>query len=153
MGGSRSGVRPRVELMAEMSMNKAIHGAFRRDLDRFLDALDRFQDGDSARAGQLAKAWANFYAQLDRHHHGEHDIAWPALMQVGISEEVLAELDAEHDKLAEALAAAGQAMSAFERSATRADAEATHAALEQLQAVAVEHMAHEEAQIEAIYLA
>jgi len=43
--------------MAEMSMNKAIHGAFRRDLTRFLGALDTFPEGDHARAGQLATAW------------------------------------------------------------------------------------------------
>ena len=41
-------------------MNKAIHGAFRRDLTRFLDALDRFPAGDRRRAEQLATAWANF---------------------------------------------------------------------------------------------
>ncbi len=34
-----------------MSMNKAIHAAFRRDLDRFLSALGRFPDGD-ARTGR-----------------------------------------------------------------------------------------------------
>jgi len=41
-------------------MNKAIHGSVRRDLARFLDALDTFPDGDRARAEQLATAWANF---------------------------------------------------------------------------------------------
>ena len=36
--------------MAEMSMNKAIHGAFRRDLDRFIAALRAFGAGNRARA-------------------------------------------------------------------------------------------------------
>ena len=34
--------------MAEtISMNKVIHGAVRRDLQRFLDALAAFSDGDA----------------------------------------------------------------------------------------------------------
>ena len=37
-----------------MSMNKVIHAAFRRDLDRFLSALSRFRDGDAARADSWA---------------------------------------------------------------------------------------------------
>ena len=65
--------------MAEMSMNKAIHGAVRRDLDRFIAALTAFPPGDPARAQQLDAAWANFDDQLTHHHEGEHTIAWPAL--------------------------------------------------------------------------
>ncbi|MGZ8800876.1 MAG: hypothetical protein ACXWXF_13025, partial [Aeromicrobium sp.] len=65
--------------MAEMSMNKAIHGAFRRDLNRFVEALAVFEPGDDKRARQLATAWANFDDQLTDHHEGEHEIAWPAL--------------------------------------------------------------------------
>ena len=43
--------------MATMSMNKVIHGAVRRDLDRFAGALESFPAGDSARAAQLGRAW------------------------------------------------------------------------------------------------
>ena len=71
--------------MTEMSMNKVIHGAFRRDLDRFITALDSFQAGDQRRADELNKAWANFDDQLTHHHKGEHETAWPALEQVGVS--------------------------------------------------------------------
>ena len=68
-----------------MSMNKVIQAAFRRDLDRFLSALARFRDGDAARAEQLGRAWDNFDFQLTKHHEGEHEIAWPALAQVGVT--------------------------------------------------------------------
>ena len=73
--------------MAEMSMNRVIHGAFRRDLQRFEDALAAFPDGDAGRAEQLWTAWANFDDQLTRHHVGEHEIAWPTLRQLGLSED------------------------------------------------------------------
>lgn len=58
--------------MSGMSMNKAIHGAFRRDLERFTGALRTFPSGDMTRAQQLATAWANFDDQLSYHHQGEH---------------------------------------------------------------------------------
>ncbi len=82
--------------MAAMSMNKAIHSAFRRDLNRFMDALSKFSAGDHARALQLQTAWKNFDHQLTRHHEGEHEIAWPAMESVGVSKEALAQMDAEH---------------------------------------------------------
>ncbi|WP_371404815.1 hemerythrin domain-containing protein [Kribbella sp. NBC_00662] len=139
--------------MGEMSMNKAIHAAVRRDLDRFLDALDRFPDGDRQRAEQLAVAWQNFDEQLTRHHEGEHEIAWPALEKVGVSRDLLARLDAEHDTMATALAAARMAMGKLRKSASAADAATAHAAMQELQRVTVVHLEHEEAEIEPVYLA
>src|SRR3954447_24727404 len=66
--------------MAEaMTMNKVIHGAVRRDLARFAAALDSFPEGSKDRAVRLSTAWKFFYGELDQHHHGEHEIAWPAL--------------------------------------------------------------------------
>ncbi|MEV0789564.1 hemerythrin domain-containing protein [Kribbella sp. NPDC050459] len=139
--------------MGEMSMNKAIHAAVRRDLDRFLDALERFPAGDRTRAVQLATAWQNFDSQLTRHHEGEHEIAWPALEKLGVSPELLTQLDAEHDTMAAALAASRTAMGTLRRTASAEDAAAAHAAIQELQRVTVEHLEHEEAEIEPVYLA
>ena len=96
-------------------MNKAIHGAFRRDLDRFIAALGAFQPGDRARAAQLGTAWANFDDQLTHHHEGEHEIAWPALQSVGVSPDLLGAMDAEHDTMAAAIAETRVAMSGLLR--------------------------------------
>lgn len=139
--------------MTEMSMNKAIHGAVRRDLARFLDALERFRDGDRARAEQLATAWANFNDQLTRHHEGEHETAWPALQAVGVGRELITQMDDEHARLGEALGSAGKAIATLRSSASAADAAAAHEAITRLQRVAVEHLDHEEAELEPIYLA
>src|SRR5689334_23125275 len=98
--------------MATMSMNKAIHGAVRRDLKRFVDATASFSDGDTARAAALGTAWDNFDAQLTTHHEGEHEIAWPALLQLGITQAQLDGFDAEHDLMAQAL---GKARLALDR--------------------------------------
>ena len=138
--------------MAQMSMNKVIHAAFRRDLQRFLDALAAFRDGDRARAAQLGKAWDNFDAQLTDHHEGEHEIAWPAMRSIGVTDELLAVFDEEHDRMAQALADTRAAMATFRVSATGADATAARAAMENLQTVAVTHLDHEEQEIEPVYL-
>jgi hemerythrin-like domain-containing protein len=143
----------RVGFVAEMSMNKAIHGAVRRDISRFLHALDTFRDGDRVRAEQLAIAWDNFDDQLTRHHEGEHEVAWPALQAVGVGRELITEMDDEHDRLAEALASAGKSIAALRRSASATDAGAAREAMTTLKAVAVEHLDHEEGELEPIYIA
>lgn len=133
-------------------MNKAIHAAVRRDLDRFIDALERFSAGDRTRAAQLATAWQNFDDQLTRHHEGEHETAWPALRKVGVSQQVLDQLDAEHDTTATAVQAARAAMGALQRSASADDATSARTAMQELQRVTVEHFEHEEKEIEPVYL-
>ena len=139
--------------MVEMSMNKAIHGAFRRDLTRFITALSSFPPGDVRRGKQLATAWSNSDDQLTRHHTGEHEIAWPALTAVGTSPALLASLDAEHDSMAVAIADVRAAMPALERTAGVEEVATARAAFERLQAVTVAHLEHEEAELEPIYCA
>lgn len=138
--------------MTEMSMNKAIHGAFRRDLVRFTEALKSFPAGDTARAQQLKVAWDNFDDQLSHHHHGEHTIAWPALESIGVSKDLLATMDAEHDTMAKALSTARAAMTTLSRTASAADAQTALTAMETLQQVAGQHLDHEESELEELYL-
>lgn len=138
--------------MAEMSMNKAIHGAFRRDLDRFVAALSSFPAGDQSRADGLAAAWENFDDQLTHHHTGEHEIAWSHLEKLGVSREVLQAMDGEHDAMAAALTEGRTAMADLRRTPDAAHAQAALAALQKLQAVTVQHMDHEESEIEQVYL-
>jgi hemerythrin-like domain-containing protein len=138
--------------MTEMSMNKAIHGAFRRDLDRFIDALERFTAGDRGRAQQLGTAWANFDDQLTYHHEGEHKIAWPALKSIGVTDDVIRAMDAEHETMAAALTEARTAMDALRRTAGGAQSTAALTAMRRLKGVTVEHLDHEEAELEELYL-
>ena len=72
-----------------MSMNKAIHAAFRRDLVRFTEALAAFSDGDRERAAGLHRAWKNFDKQLTHHHESEHQIGWPAMRDMGFDPAML----------------------------------------------------------------
>jgi len=139
--------------MSEISMNKAIHGAVRRDLARFVAALSTFPEGDLRRAHQLRRAWANFEDQLTHHHQGEHRIAWPALEAVGVSRQLLARLDAEHDTMAAALAETRTSMDALARKPGAEESTVALAAFEKVQRVSVEHLEHEEAEIEDLFMA
>ena len=138
--------------MAEMSMNKVIHAAIRRDLDRFVTALQNFPVGDAARARQLGKAWDNFDDQLTYHHEGEHEIAWPALASVGVSQDVLTTMDTEHEAMAKALATTDAAMKAVVLSPSKEKVDPALAAITELRSVTLAHLDHEEAEIEQVYL-
>jgi hypothetical protein len=138
--------------MAEMSMNKAIHGAFRRDLDRFVGALSDFPAASHERAQQLAAAWDNFDDQLTHHHEGEHSIAWPHLEAIGVSRELLDTMDAEHDTMAAALTEARRAMGDLNLDPSAGRAHAALSAVQELRSAAVVHLDHEEAEFEPVYL-
>jgi hypothetical protein len=138
--------------MTQTSMNKVIHAAFRRDLGRFISALEKFPAGSHTRANELATAWANFDDQLTYHHEGEHKIAWPALESVGVSKDLLATMDAEHDVMANALATADAAMNKLGQTATAEAAQSALSAMQELQRVTVAHLDHEEAELEPVYL-
>lgn len=139
--------------MTQMSMNKAIHGAIRRDLDRFVSALSSFPAGDRRRAQQLATAWACFDNELTRHHEGEHTIAWPALAAVGVSQQVLDAMDAEHDRMAEALASARVTMADLARTAGADEAATALTSIQSLKSVTIAHLEHEDAELEPVYAA
>lgn len=139
--------------MTQMSMNKAIHGAFRRDLNRFIRALGSFPPGDLTRAQQLGTAWENFDDQLNHHHTGEHEVAWPVLTAMGVNPDLLATMDAEHDAMAAALTETRAAMADLVRTAGLGEAQTALAAFQKLQTITTEHLDHEEAELEPVYQA
>ncbi len=135
-----------------MSMNRVIHLAFRRDLDRFVAALDVFPPGDTVRAAALGRAWANFDEMLSDHHEGEHEIAWPHLERAGVPRALLDEMDAEHEVMAGALEIAREEMNGLVRDPSRARAVTAREAMRGLRDVTVRHLDHEETEIESFYL-
>ena len=90
-----------------MTMNRVIHAAVRRD--GWLEgALDRAEDGDSARASQLDRAYANLHRELQHHHESEDRIIYPYVATIAPAEELLKVMDEEHRVMAEALAERGR---------------------------------------------
>lgn len=133
-------------------MNRVIHAAVRRDLSRFEHALKAMPPGDSARAGQLARAWQNFRFQLHHHHHSEHDVVWPALRSYGFETRVLEQMDAEHDLMATALEETSRAMSTLEQAPDGSNRDRALDAVRRLREVTVAHLEHEERELEPLLL-
>ena len=134
-----------------MSMNKVIHCAVRRDLSRFKTALEKFSDGDKARAAALHRAWRNFDAQLTDHHEGEHEIAWEGLKAVGVDQATIDGFDHEHELMAADLATTRAAIEKLAASASKADADAAGAAMAKLETTTNTHLDHEEETSEPMY--
>jgi hemerythrin-like domain-containing protein len=130
-----------------MSFNRVVHGAVRRDLDRFTEALSTLGGGER-RVEQVSAAWANFHHELTKHHSGEHRIAWPALRKLGVSDGLLTQFDAEHERMAAALKSADEAMRSLSGTPTAERVNAAREAVAALRATTAEHLDHEDAELE-----
>jgi hemerythrin-like domain-containing protein len=131
-----------------LTMNRLIHGAVRRDLDRLSGALDSFPDGDVPRARELDRAFVNLRRELTRHHEGEDTHIWPMLALQGVEPALLHDMESEHHAMAEALSETGAAMTALATSGSGAAAATARASVVRTQAVVERHLAHEESELE-----
>jgi len=131
-----------------MTMNRLIHGAVRRDLDRLSAALGQLPDGDRTRAQDLQRAFANLRRELTHHHEGEDTYIWPMLSKVGVDPDLLSTMEAEHHTMAEALDETDAAMATVARTGSAADAAAARASVIHTREVVNAHLAHEEAELE-----
>lgn len=130
------------------TMNTVIHAAIRRDLGRFLAALSTFPAGDRARADGLGRAWDNFRDMLHHHHEDEETIFFPAMERLGLDEELIQELEAEHGVMGNALDDADVAMRRFTADPTADAAAAAHRGVLTLQDALDIHLVHEERDFE-----
>jgi hemerythrin-like domain-containing protein len=131
-----------------LTINRLVHAAVRRDLDRLSRALDEFRDGDVDRARALALAFGNLRRELTRHHEGEDTYIWPMMAGAGVDPVLLGEMEAEHHAMAEALTESDAAMSTFARTGSAADAAAARAGVVRTREVVDRHLAHEESELE-----
>jgi hemerythrin-like domain-containing protein len=135
--------------MAEpMTMNRVIHAAVRRDLQRLADALDAAPDGDRERALDLQRAYANLHGQLKHHHEQEDQHVFPALRTLGIDTALLEDMDGEHHAMSDALETMATAMQRYAETGSAADAVAARDSVEAGRAVIERHLAHEEGELE-----
>ena len=135
-------------MTAPLTMNRLIHAAVRRDLERLHTALGAARDGDRARAADLERAYANLRRELTQHHEGEDLHLWPMLGKVGVPGDLLTAMEEEHSAMAAALAETGTAMTTYAASGSAADAAAARASVERTQEVVEHHLTHEENDLE-----
>jgi hemerythrin-like domain-containing protein len=131
-----------------MTMNRVIHAAVRRDLARLELALESAPDGDRARAAQLQRAYANLFDELKHHHEAEDRWVFPMMSKLVDDQALLAEMDAEHHAMAEALAETAGAMQRFATSGSAHDAARARESVIRTQAVVGNHLDHEENEFE-----
>jgi hypothetical protein len=130
------------------TLNTVIHAAFRRDLQRFDEALEHFPHRSRARADQLTAAWDHFSYQLHRHHDDEETFFWPAFQQLGVDASLVEDLQGEHDQMVAALTTADAAMKTFGLDPSAGDTEEARRAVVELSHVLDGHLAHEERTME-----
>jgi hemerythrin-like domain-containing protein len=135
-------------MTAPMTMNRLIHAAVRRDLDRLHDALGSVRDGDRTRAAELARAYENLHVQLTHHHEGEDTHVWPMLAKVGVGQELLGAMQEEHHAMADALTESEGAMATYAASGSGADAAAAQGSIARTREVVEQHLTHEENELE-----
>ncbi|HET6392425.1 MAG TPA: hemerythrin domain-containing protein [Blastococcus sp.] len=131
-----------------LTMNRVIHAAVRRDLDRLSAALGEMRDGDTARAQALDRAYENLHTELTHHHEGEDAYIWPMLAKVGVDQSLLDAMESEHHAMAQALAQTADAMTTVARSGSAADAAAARASVLRTREVVERHLQHEENELE-----
>jgi hemerythrin-like domain-containing protein len=135
-------------MTAPMTMNRVIHAAVRRDLDRLAAALSTFPAGDTGRARDLERAYANLHRELTRHHEGEDVHIWPMLSTAGVAPDLLGAMESEHHAMADALTGTAAAMTTLARSGSAADAAAAYASVVHTRDVVARHLDHEETELE-----
>ncbi len=132
----------------QMTMNRVIHAAVRRDLDRLTDALGRLADGDLPRAQALDRAYRNLQTELTHHHEGEDTHIWPMLATVGVDQQLLDAMEGEHSAMAEALATTATAMATVAATGAGTDAVDARDSLLRTREVVERHLRHEETELE-----
>ena len=142
----------RLGMTGPMTMNRVIHAAVRRDLDRFESALASAPDGDRARAQQLQVAYANLHDQLKHHHEGEDTHVFPFLARVEGATELVEVMETEHEAMADALAGAHTAMDTYASTGAAEDARAARDAIVRASEVVERHLHHEENDLEPLML-
>ena len=131
-----------------LTMNRVIHAAVRRDLDRLSTALGQLRDGDTARAQALERAYSNLRTELTHHHEGEDAYIFPMLDEAGVDKDLLHAMESEHHAMAEALTETAGAMDAVARSGSAVDAAAARASVDRTRDVVDRHLLHEENELE-----
>lgn len=132
----------------QLTMNRLIHAAVRRDLDRLFASLQTFPDGDTARARDLDRAYVNLRRELTHHHQGEDTHIWPMLAGAGVDPRLLQEMESEHAEMAEALSETGAAMTRLATTGSGVAAATARESVVRTRGVVERHLAHEEQELE-----
>jgi hemerythrin-like domain-containing protein len=141
---------------ADMMMMYVMHHAFRRDLDRFAEAVGATPVEDRATWTALAARWDRFFTILHHHHSLEDRYVWPFLMERADADEreVLEAMEDEHGHIDPLLTAVAEGFAGLAGDRLPDDADDLRAALTVRVAATrdllARHLEHEETEAIAI---
>lgn len=142
-----------VTMDQQMTMNRVIHAAVRRDLARLEAALADAPNGNGERSAGLRDAYVFLQGQLVHHHEGEDALIFPALARLEVDATLLEEMEAEHHAMADALQSTRVAMERYAASGSATEAQAALDRVVHARQVTERHLAHEEQELEPAMIA
>jgi iron-sulfur cluster repair protein YtfE (RIC family) len=134
----------------DMSGMYLMHHAFRRDLDRFVVAVQRTPPEDVEAWRALAVRWERFGSTLHHHHEVEDRTLWPPLLTLvdaasdAGARRTLEAMQAEHRTIDPQLAACGAQFAAMVESPTAGIRYGLVDAMTAIRDSLARHLAHEE---------
>ncbi|MFF4445917.1 hemerythrin domain-containing protein [Streptomyces sp. NPDC001502] len=135
----RSAARPNTHEMV------VIHRGLRREARLLVELIAAVAPGDTARARVLGDHFRDYRLGLTGHHHGEDAYLWPPLMaRVDLEADLVLRMEAQHERVAASLAAAGEALPAWENRAGEAERDTLVSVLAEHRTVLLEHLDDEE---------
>src|SRR3712207_152261 len=125
-----------------------VHRVFRRELRLIPQLVREVAPGDIARAGVLAGHARLVLTGLHGHHTAEDELLWPKLLDRCTPDaELVHRMEAQHERVHDALEALGPALDRWEAEARPAVSVEVAAGFDALRAALVEHLDDEEREI------
>lgn len=134
----------------ELTMNRLIHAAVRRDIARLTEALERGPDHD--RACDLLRAYRFLRGELTRHHEGEDVHIWPMMARLGADPALLEQMESEHEAMADALGGVEAALVALAAEPSPDRLATAREEVSTMSEVVDQHLRHEEDRLEPVLL-
>jgi hemerythrin-like domain-containing protein len=125
-----------------------VHRTFRREFRLIPELVRRVQPGDTARAAVLAAHARLLLDGLHMHHTSEDELLWPKLLERAAPDaELIHRMEAQHERVHDALEKVRPALDRWEAEARPAVTEEVAAGFDTLRVALLEHLDEEEREI------
>jgi iron-sulfur cluster repair protein YtfE (RIC family) len=125
-----------------------VHRVFRREFRLIPELVRQVQPGDTDRATVIADHARLVLTGLHGHHTGEDELLWPKLLERAAPDaELIHRMEAQHERVAEAIDRIEPALDRWQAEARPAVTEEVASAFDALRTALLEHLADEEEHI------
>ena len=136
------------ETLTDVHDMVVVHRAFRREFRLIPELVRQVQPGDTARATVLADHARLVLTGLHGHHTGEDELLWPKLLERAAPDaELIHRMEAQHERVADAIDRLGPALARWEAEARPAVTEEVATCFDDLREALLEHLDDEEQHI------